>query len=310
MEQAFESFISDLSGFVYESLTINYYHEPRTTIYHMNERQPSPPSTVGINSTQVPSGRVATSSFYPPANQTDVLGQSPTRTNRTYVSQSNTTRVPISRRPIPIQSSYIESNRRSSTFGTAPLNYTSSGSWPVPPFNLPPPSAIEPIRARNYTLPPPPGVNTSRTTNIMPRVQSRLPSTRVPQNNIPLRNRSNIIPIHIELTDNISGTRINGSDIFSDIDTLSALATSLANLDALTIEGLTVNETIEKTETSLYQNLKENSPDEVKCHICNEEYDDLDICRKNKLCNHFFHQSCIDNWYSRNKKCPICNQYI
>ena len=44
--------------------------------------------------------------------------------------------------------------------------------------------------------------------------------------------------------------------------------------------------------------------------ICNEDYDELSICRINNKCNHFFHIQCIDNWYSHHLKCPTCNQFI
>ena len=39
-----------------------------------------------------------------------------------------------------------------------------------------------------------------------------------------------------------------------------------------------------------------------------EEYNDNSIYRKNISCGHYFHQGCIDTWYSEKNKCPICNQ--
>ena len=46
------------------------------------------------------------------------------------------------------------------------------------------------------------------------------------------------------------------------------------------------------------------------CPICNEKYLNLDICRLNKKCKHFFHSHCIDKWYINNTNCPICNVNI
>ena len=31
---------------------------------------------------------------------------------------------------------------------------------------------------------------------------------------------------------------------------------------------------------------------------------------ENKLCGHYFHQECIDIWYSEKNMCPECNQIV
>lgn len=73
--------------------------------------------------------------------------------------------------------------------------------------------------------------------------------------------------------------------------------------------GITVKETLNCTKVKLYKDIDlENK--ETACPICNEEYEDLSICRMNNKCKHFFHIHCIDNWYSNNIKCPSCNQII
>ena len=291
MNDRVNALISDLSGYASGSITINYYHHPHTQVYNNMERPninrtPENYYSYIPNTTRIPIDRIAPQSFYPPVNQTPPLET----TNRTISSRDP---IPPAPRP-PI------SNRRSSIFTST-----------LPPISPPP------ILPRYSTIPPPPGVLPPRNPR-QPRgaspndimVGSIRPSSIRPI--VPPRlsaiNSNNVIPIHIELSD--SGGILNGNDIFSDINTLGALATSLANIDALTIEGLTLGEIIDRTQTNLYQDLKDESSDEVKCHICNEDYTDLDICRKNNICGHFFHQSCIDNWYSRKKKCPICNQLI
>jgi len=55
--------------------------------------------------------------------------------------------------------------------------------------------------------------------------------------------------------------------------------------------------------------IKNDNLEEI-CPICNENYMTDKICRKNKLCNHFFHMKCIDTWYSDKNTCPECNQII
>ena len=45
---------------------------------------------------------------------------------------------------------------------------------------------------------------------------------------------------------------------------------------------------------------------ENSCSICNEQLEINDIIRKINSCNHYFHQKCIDTWFSDNSTCPIC----
>ena len=71
--------------------------------------------------------------------------------------------------------------------------------------------------------------------------------------------------------------------------------------------GLTVSELLQNTELFPY-NQDDNL--EAKCHICNEDYKNNEICRKIKKCGHYFHQTCIDIWVRDNNTCPICTQSI
>ena len=41
------------------------------------------------------------------------------------------------------------------------------------------------------------------------------------------------------------------------------------------------------------------------CVICQEDIQIEEIIRKIK-CSHSFHINCIDNWFTENKKCPMC----
>ena len=90
------------------------------------------------------------------------------------------------------------------------------------------------------------------------------------------------------------------------------------NLDNLNIEidtirnrnsGLSINDLNTKTSLIVYSTIDSESK-ETKCHICNEDYSDTDICRKNNLCGHYLHQTCLDNWYSSHNTCPICNRVV
>lgn len=100
----------------------------------------------------------------------------------------------------------------------------------------------------------------------------------------------------------------NIGTVFNITDALTAsIANSLENIDNLYPNRLSIRELLSKTTNIIYKDI---SDAEEKCHICNEIYTEFDICRRNNLCEHYFHQKCIDNWYTLNTKCPICQQNI
>lgn len=44
-----------------------------------------------------------------------------------------------------------------------------------------------------------------------------------------------------------------------------------------------------------------------RCQICLSDYQDYEIVRNLKSCNHYFHQQCIDSWLLNQKNnCPLC----
>lgn len=51
---------------------------------------------------------------------------------------------------------------------------------------------------------------------------------------------------------------------------------------------------------------------ETHCAICARayQYNNTEIVRRLHTCNHFFHQGCIDTWFSSHPTCPICRQAV
>jgi len=43
------------------------------------------------------------------------------------------------------------------------------------------------------------------------------------------------------------------------------------------------------------------------CVICQDNINNNDIIRKIINCSHIFHINCIDTWFSKSTKCPLCN---
>lgn len=70
-------------------------------------------------------------------------------------------------------------------------------------------------------------------------------------------------------------------------------------------------ETISKClEKSLYSSKTEHASQsmdiEVKCSICQEEYEERDELGSLK-CSHSYHEACIKQWLLQKNKCPVCN---
>jgi hypothetical protein len=49
---------------------------------------------------------------------------------------------------------------------------------------------------------------------------------------------------------------------------------------------------------------------ETPCAICQDTIAEGADVRKLSICNHFFHKSCIDTWFLRNVRCPVCRHDI
>ena len=49
---------------------------------------------------------------------------------------------------------------------------------------------------------------------------------------------------------------------------------------------------------------------EETCTICQDDIETNTQTRKINACGHVFHKSCIDLWFERNVKCPVCRHDI
>jgi hypothetical protein len=59
-----------------------------------------------------------------------------------------------------------------------------------------------------------------------------------------------------------------------------------------------INEDISSVEISF-------SIMDIYCSICFEDKSEYDIVKTK--CNHFYCKKCIDEWFKRSSKCPVCN---
>lgn len=49
---------------------------------------------------------------------------------------------------------------------------------------------------------------------------------------------------------------------------------------------------------------------DTPCAICQDTIAEGDQVRKLNHCDHFFHRSCVDTWFQRNVRCPVCRHDI
>jgi hypothetical protein len=98
------------------------------------------------------------------------------------------------------------------------------------------------------------------------------------------------------------GNRNN--NIYGQIDNITRnIIDNISNINQN--EGLNINQLRQYTSLVVStENIQE------KCEICHENIKKLDILRTLNLCNHSFHQECIDVWFETNNKCPYCRGTI
>lgn len=72
----------------------------------------------------------------------------------------------------------------------------------------------------------------------------------------------------------------------------------------------TISNCLEKSFYTSNTNQASQSMDiEVKCSICQEEYEERDELGSLK-CNHSYHEACIKQWLLQKNKCPVCNNSV
>jgi len=101
------------------------------------------------------------------------------------------------------------------------------------------------------------------------------------------------------------------SDLRLDVDNMSyeellALEERIGNVST----GLTPDEVVEKLTKSYYSSLDAVTASyseeyDIKCSICQEEYEDGDELGKID-CGHGYHVQCIQQWLVQKNQCPIC----
>jgi hypothetical protein len=69
-------------------------------------------------------------------------------------------------------------------------------------------------------------------------------------------------------------------------------------------DGLSLNDL--RNYTTLRTHTESQNNNEIKCEICHDNINNGEILRMINICNHSFHQECVDSWFENNKICPYC----
>lgn len=106
---------------------------------------------------------------------------------------------------------------------------------------------------------------------------------------------------------NFTGTR-NTTDVGTDTGNLEEMVFFYEPTTTTSAsEGLTFQETNEKTNLEIFTN-STNEP--VVCVICHQNIEDNTITRKINHCSHIFHVHCIDQWFNSHNNCPTCRHVL
>jgi hypothetical protein len=71
-----------------------------------------------------------------------------------------------------------------------------------------------------------------------------------------------------------------------------------------------VRPSLEQITTATVLRQANDTDDESQCSICQDTYTEGQAIRTIQHCHHSFHKNCIDPWFQRNVRCPVCRYDI
>ena len=132
--------------------------------------------------------------------------------------------------------------------------------------------------------------------------------------------------VELQMFDNLSDTPTVISSNISNGAQGTQLMTSIINAfttlnnrrngdngDNENQHGLTAQEIFDNTTLHIFNDELSDEIDEdedPKCSICQEEFSDGQRLRRIEECEHYFHKSCIDTWFTTHDTCPMCRASV
>lgn len=106
------------------------------------------------------------------------------------------------------------------------------------------------------------------------------------------------------ITQPILNSAFTNHTVLSDI--LNLFNVPISN----SIEPVIVRPTQETINTNTSLCAATVQDEQEMCSICQDQYTEGQALRTIIGCGHFFHKSCIDQWFDRNVHCPVCRADI
>ena len=143
--------------------------------------------------------------------------------------------------------------------------------------------------------------NTPISTSAPPGLEPSTSTSRVLFTVNPSTNNQNNQNIN-NITQNLLNSLFSGTN-----NTVTETVTFIPNTQSVQqlqppSDGLSLNDL--RNYTTLTTG--DTSSPEIKCEICHDAIQNGDILRMINVCNHSFHQECVDSWFENNQICPYC----
>ena len=106
---------------------------------------------------------------------------------------------------------------------------------------------------------------------------------------------------------------INNEDLFYSLRLLVVCSNMIFSLETVILMSVFVISKMANLSFSetLFRNrdtsLENGDGESRECAICKESFNTEEMVKRLK-CKHLFHSSCIDEWFSITKNCPLCKQ--
>jgi hypothetical protein len=90
----------------------------------------------------------------------------------------------------------------------------------------------------------------------------------------------------------------------------TALVRALLNLNSYDLESVIVRPTQQQIDRATTLRAATVGDESESCSVCQERYTEGQALRVIHHCHHQFHKDCVDRWFERNVRCPVCRHDV
>ena len=90
----------------------------------------------------------------------------------------------------------------------------------------------------------------------------------------------------------------------------TALVRALLNLNSYDLESVIVRPTQQQIDRATTLRAAVAADESESCSVCQERYTEGQALRVIHHCHHQFHKDCVDRWFERNVRCPVCRHDV